>query len=143
MTTGYKIEAGEDMTGHGWVKAYTWLYIVKVKDEWILSEYDYDAGTYACENCNSNLFMWLVPQSQGVYLACTGCKEVDGPLTKDGAYKVSVKTITPEVALEILKARGVKMHPFEMPAGLLKDIKKRRARIFRKKGKHTRPKKRG
>lgn len=136
----YQIKAGEDMSPRGWVKSVTWLDIRKDKGVWKVTEYDFDIGNYQCENCNTNDFMWLVPQSHAIYLACTGCKEVDAALTKDGAYKVSTKVITPEVALEILKARGARMHPFELPLGLLKDIKARRARIFRKKGRRARPK---
>lgn len=138
---GYKTQAGDDMTGHGWVKSYTWLDITRDKKtkKWTVTEYDFDTGNYQCATCNTGDFLWLVPQSQGICLACTGCKEVDCALTKDGSYKIDSRVITPEKALEILQARGVKIHPFELPANLLKDLKKRKSRIIRRRQGKKRP----
>lgn len=144
--TGYqKVKAGQNMSHLGWDKAVTWLEVRRVGDQkWTVTEYDFDIGAYQCDNCRSNEFMWLVLQANGVYLACTGCTEVAGPLTKDMAIKVDTKNITPEKAYDILVKRGIRpSHKFEMPAGLMKDIKKRRVRVIRRTGKHKRPTRRG
>lgn len=143
--TGYqKVKAGQNMTHLGWDKAITWLEIRKAGERWTVTEYDFDVGSYQCDVCRTNEFMWLVLQANGVYLACTGCTEVAGPLTKDSAFKVETKNITPEKAYDILVSRGIRpSHKFEMPSGLLKDIKQRRARVARRTGKRERPTRKG
>jgi len=134
-TKGYDIAVGEDMTKHGWVRDLIWLDVGrKGSGEWTLTEFLFDAGNYTCRVCKTNEFLWLVLQRNGVYLACTGCKDVEGPITSDNAQHMGMKTVSPERIMEVLKARGADMH-WMLPAGLTKALKSRKAFILRRRRK--------
>lgn len=96
-----------DMSKHGWRKSLTWLDVRDLDDgKYILSEIDYNTQTLHCHGCNTNEYLWLVPQRVGVFIACVMCETVDGPVARDFGDIVSTKEIQPSEALMILESRG-------------------------------------
>jgi len=125
-----KIEENDpmrDMTKHGWRKALTWMNVRRLNDgRWILDEVDYDVRTFHCHGCNTNDYLWLVPQRAGVYIACVMCETVDGPISTDDGHVAETRQIQPAEALMILESRGA-----FIPRSLRKEVGAKLSRIRR------------
>ena len=130
MAINEKIEETDpmrDMTKHGWRKNLTWLNVRQLNDgRWILSEVDYDIRTFHCHGCNTNDYLWLVPQRAGVFIACVMCETVDGPISTDDGDTVQTKEIQPTEVLMILESRGA-----FIPKSLRKAVGKKLSRVRR------------
>jgi len=101
----YETSPKEDMSRHGWVKNLTFKYLsIQENGKVICEEYDFYTKDLQ-HDCGSNDYLWLVPEKDSPFLACTWCKTIE-TLSRDVAIKRKEYQVSPFKAIEILLARG-------------------------------------
>jgi len=123
---GYNLKAEDDMTGHGWAKELVWRKVdMDDAGRWTERKYHFSAGDFPCGTCRTNDFTWLVPQRTGVYKACLGCGQANGPLTVDAAELIGQPIpISAEEVYALYQARGIK----RIPKALIRQVRRGRSR---------------
>ena len=126
---GYDVMPEDDMSGHGWEKNLTFKFIKDVEDKpKVLRVQEVDFYTSDLKHgCGSDKFLWLVPQRNGVYLACTYCSTVEGPISSEFGRTRKTYEVNIHEGIQIMLNRGWKVKDLPI-RGLLKRAKGKRAR---------------
>jgi len=116
----------EDMPKWGWIKAVTWEQVWHKDGIPMLTETWFDIEAMQCLNCKSNLTLWLwIPPhnySGGVFMGCSQCRKVYGPLaTEEYGVNQTTKQITIQEAVAICNRTKQ-----SLPSGLRKAADKLR-----------------
>lgn len=127
---GYNVKPDDDMSGHGWKKELTVKYLsIKENGKIVCSEIDFYVKDFQC-SCGSNEFLWLVPQKEGVGLACCYCKTVESTVNRENGILRKTYEVTPNEALEIMRQKGYRHD--EMPMRkFIKKLKFKKAKLFK------------